>query len=235
MKNIGILLLTTVIAACAGNNGATPAEMAGGDKLTEPPAALMERKPLVIPDKNTRIYEENSPTEAHSQVAQTKTTTKIVSDNTSPKTGVKEPAKKRVPYQNVAPVKTSLPQLYYVLASRTVNKMLKSTAIIYKSVKSPTMYVENPQNENPAVELPNLESAANATKDIISGSHTYALTENRSGADYILQTYVAQTKNYEREKPILSYRLILKNRANEKIGTWVDSLSPISNDDQSWW
>lgn len=234
MKNIGILLLTTVIAACAGNNGATPAEMAGGDKLTEPPAALMERKPLVIPDKNTRIYEENSPTEAHSQVAQTKTTTKIVSD-TSPKTGVKEPAKKRVPYQNVAPVKTSLPQLYYVLASRTVNKMLKSTAIIYKSVKSPTMYVENPQNENPAVELPNLESAANATKDIISGSHTYALTENRSGADYILQTYVAQTQNYEREKPILSYRLILKNRANEKIGTWVDSLSPISNDDQSWW
>lgn len=234
MKNIGILLLTTVIAACAGNNGATPAEMAGGDKLTEPPAALMERKPLVIPDKNTRIYEENSPTEAHSQVAQTKTTTKIVSD-TSPKTGVKEPAKKRVPYQNVAPVKTSLPQLYYVLASRTVNKMLKSTAIIYKSVKSPTMYVENPQNENPAVELPNLESAANATKDVISGSHTYALTENRSGADYILQTYVAQTQNYEREKPILSYRLILKNRANEKIGTWVDSLSPISNDDQSWW
>lgn len=234
MKNIGILLLTTVIAACAGNNGATPAEMAGGDKLTEPPAALMERKPLVIPDKNTRIYEENPPTEAHSQVAQTKTTTKIVSD-TSPKTGVKEPAKKRVPYQNVAPVKTSLPQLYYVLASRTVNKMLKSTAIIYKSVKSPTMYVENPQNENPAVELPNLESAANATKDVISGSHTYALTENRSGADYILQTYVAQTQNYEREKPILSYRLILKNRANEKIGTWVDSLSPISNDDQSWW
>ncbi len=233
MRNIGILLLTVMLAACARDT-TVPAGVSGGEKLTEPPAALMERKPLVIPEKNARVFEDVAD-EAPQKAKVAKKVEKDVLKTEKKISTVSSSQSKHFPYQNVERAKVSMPQLYYVLASRTVNKMLKSTAIIYNSVKSPTMYVEIPQNENPAVDLPNLEYAATATKNIISGAHAYALTENRATADYILQTYISQTQNYDREKPILSYRLILKNRANEKIGTWVDSLSPISNDDQSWW
>ena len=229
MKNICILLLTTILAACAGRNAAAPVGTADGNKLTDPPAALMERKPLVNPAEKTPVAETIVQTEE-------KDVKKVVPQTKEQKISkIKAIQPDYVPYYEGKHAEASLPQLYAILASRTVNKMLRATTAIYNSVKSPTMYVSAPQNENPSISLSNLEYADKATKNIISASRSYTLTEYAGNADYTLDTYIAQNEDYNRGKPILSYRIILKNRDNKQIGTWRDTLSPISNDDQSWW
>ena len=227
MKKISLLLsLLMLLTACRSsavfddNNGNS------SKNLTAPPASLAERKPLVNP-KNDKPFEEPTASAENSSSVSDE-----IKANIDRKTTTSKPADTTFHFDAAY-----LQRLYPVLVSRTTNKMLKSTSAIYnaKGASTPTMYVSYPENENPSVGLPNLEYASEIAKDIITSAQSYLLVDSKQSAGYVLDISLAQNENYDHSRPILSCRMVLKNANNQQVGTWVESLSPVSNDDQSWW
>ena len=221
MKKINLLSLLFLLAACHG--GAIFDDETSKD-LTTPPSNLMARKPLVNPKDNKPI-DTQADSRGNMLRAEQNTEQRVSRTPSSP-----------VSFHYDA---AYLQQLYSVLITRTTNKMLKATSAIYNSKKTtgvtPTIYVPIPENENPSVTLPNLDYAGEVAKNIISSSHSYQLVEDSYNSSYVLSISLAQREDYNRKRPILSCRMILRNQNNKEIGTWVETLSPVSNDDRSWW
>ena len=125
-------------------------------------------------------------------------------------------------------------QLYTVLGSRTINKMLKDTSDIYKN-GAPNLFISLPVIDTQSMILSSPEYAEVVAEDIIVGSNTYNVVHSIDQADYILYTYISDANVSDRSKPIVVYRNVLMDQQNKQIGTWAESLSQITNDDKSWW
>lgn len=129
---------------------------------------------------------------------------------------------------------TTTRQIYTVLASRATNKMLKSTEALYAGAKYPSLYVGNPVSEGTAaVEQPEYLTAI--VKDIVTGSHSYVLSDKKTQANYVLESFISNNSVAAANTKVIVYKIILKDNQQKEIGTWVETLSPIMNDDQSWW
>ena len=125
-------------------------------------------------------------------------------------------------------------QLYTVLGSRTINKMLLETSDLYKNSK-PNLFIALPTLDTRNVALSSPEFAEVVAEDIIVGSNTYNVVHSSDQADYILYTYISDANLPNSSKPVIVYRTVLQDRQNKQIGTWVESVSQIANDDKSWW
>ena len=125
-------------------------------------------------------------------------------------------------------------QLYTVLGSRTINKMLMETSDLYKDNK-PNLFIALPTLDMHNVALSSPEYAEVVAEDIIVGSNAYNIVHSSDQADYILYTYISDANVQNGSKPVVVYRNVLKDRQNKQIGTWAESVSQIANDDKSWW
>ena len=148
---------------------------------------------------------------------------------------IKKPRINYVPY-DVGSHKAATPQqIYTVLASRIINRMLKETSSIYADAKFPQLYVADTRKEGDNPLPDNYQYTAAVAKDIITGSHSYLLVDSQKDADYVLNIYVSSNRIPSRETDIITCRMIMQDRDNKEIGSWFETLSPITNDDKSWW
>lgn len=140
-----------------------------------------------------------------------------------------------VPYRQGRDRAATSKQIYTVLASRAVNKMLKSTAAVYAGGKRPPLYVAAPVAEGKTPVPENLEYAGVVTQSVIAGSYSYALAGERAKADYVLETFVRSQPVVSRGTSVIVYKAVLKDAKQNEIGSWTETLSPVMNDDKSWW
>ncbi len=125
-------------------------------------------------------------------------------------------------------------QLYTVLGSRNINKMLMETSDLYKNNK-PNLFIALPTLDTRNVALTSPEYAEVITEDIVVGAGSYNVVHSSDQADYILYTYISDASLQNGGRPVIVYRTVLKDRQNNQIGTWTESVSQIANDDKSWW
>ena len=227
MKRLYLLPLVMALAACAEGS------------ILEHDENL-ERPPLVIPAQTSESVEvkiEPKAEAAEAQSEQPKTEAEVVVEKTvvEQKTVVAQKRPDYVPYVTKPYKDTTPQQIYSVLASRAVNRMLKDTASQYADNKLPQLYVDEPKTEGSNVVPENYAYTATVVKDIITGSHSYLLTDSQRGADYVLESYVSSNRVPGRETEIVVYKLIMKDADDKQIGAWHEALSPVTNDDQSWW
>lgn len=140
-----------------------------------------------------------------------------------------------VPYRQGRDRTATSKQIYTVLASRAANKMLKSTAAVYAGGKYPPLYVSAPVAEGKTPVPENREYAGVVTQNIIAGSRSYALVDERAKADYVLETFVRSQPVVSRGTSVIVYKAVLKDAKQNEIGSWTETLSPVMNDDKSWW
>ena len=153
-----------------------------------------------------------------------------------PEKAVEQPARPDyVPYVTGPYKEASSQQIYTVLASRTANEMLIDTASLYTKPQAPTVYINTPITEG-ALPIPeNSLYSTQVVKDIINGTHSYKIVDSPRRADYVLDTYISRKPIANRETTIVVYKLVLSDKNNKNVGSWTETLSPIINDDQSWW
>ncbi len=147
----------------------------------------------------------------------------------------KTPRPDYVPYRQGRGQAAVSKRIYTILASRAVNKMLKNTAANYAGGKHPSLYVAAPVAEGQDAVPANIEYAGVVTRNIIAGSHGYALAGERTGADYVLETFVRSRPVAGRGTNVIVYTVVLKDGRQNTIGSWTETLSPVMNDDKSWW
>lgn len=208
MKNLYILSLLAFLPACVS-----------GVILDDTPSATPVEKAVVEQKKEPKPEPVAETTKASAETV----------------VEVKKQRLDYVPYSPSSREGTSSRQIYTVLASRTTNKMLKSTPHIYSNGKYPSLFIKNPVTKGDFSVPETSEYAATVTKDIITGSHSYLVTEYAKKADYILEIFVSGHPVAERGSAVIVYKTVLKDRQNKEIGTWTEILTPIMNDDKSWW
>jgi len=125
-----------------------------------------------------------------------------------------------------------LPEVYAIPAARATNKMLDETRDIYEQNGETFLFITGLKKADRT--LPDgIYKAEQVTRQIIDGSNTFKVTADKDEADYILDTIIDNVGTPE--NPILSYRLILIDRENNKINEWIETVRRLSNDDRSWW
>lgn len=147
----------------------------------------------------------------------------------------KTPRPDYVPYRQGREQAAVSKRIYTILASRAVNKMLKNTAANYAGGKHPSLYVAAPVAEGQDAVPANIEYAGVVTRNIVAGSHGYALAGGQAEADYVLETFVRSRPVAGRGTNVIVYKIILKDARQNAIGSWTETLSPVMNDDKSWW
>lgn len=128
-----------------------------------------------------------------------------------------------------------MPQVYAIAATRATNKMLDQTQGLYlKKEEKPTLNVVAPQKLND--QLPDgFHYAHKVTMEIIEGSRNYTIVDNLNDADYSLQVLVNALPNPGSETPVIEYQLLMSDKDGKEVGSWVESIKQLQNDDKSWW
>lgn len=130
---------------------------------------------------------------------------------------------------------TSAPQLYSVIAARVTNKMLDQTTEIYEKAFPPKLYIM--QIKKAGVEhIPDgFYYSRQVTRDIIKGSKTFTLVNTRDEADYHLDIIVSRLNVQNIPGNILQYKMTLFDKGGNEVGSWMESIRQVQNDDRSWW
>jgi len=128
------------------------------------------------------------------------------------------------------------PEVYEIVARRTINKMLDATASLYEKPEEeiPLIYINKItlKDEN----LPEGLYIADAqTRKLIEHSKTFKITNSKDEADYILDTEIDTIEPKNIASPAIEYRLILQEKDGTIIEEWAEQIRRIQNDDKSWW
>ena len=132
-------------------------------------------------------------------------------------------------------VESSIPQLYSIIASRATNKMLDQTADVYEKPISPKLYVMQVKKTGIDHVPDGFFYSRQVTKEIIDGSKTFTLVNNRDEADYLLEVVVNHLSIQDIPGNALQYKMILYDKNNNEVGSWTESIRQVQNDDRSWW
>ena len=128
------------------------------------------------------------------------------------------------------------PQVYAIVARRTLNKMLDETAPLYetKDDEVPSLYLRDVKIYDDR--LPDgFYQAHKETQKILENSHTFKLTNNKYEADYFLETEIDTAEILNYDSPVIIYRLVLLDQRNGVIKEWKENIRRVRNDDRSWW
>lgn len=124
------------------------------------------------------------------------------------------------------------PQVYGIVASRATNKMLSETPGIMADKKDAALFVSDTQViDRYLPEAP--RSAGKATKDILYGSKMFNIVNDKTQADYVLESSINNVNTPE--IPVIAYELRLYDNSGKLLGNWSDSIRQVLNDDGSWW
>lgn len=124
------------------------------------------------------------------------------------------------------------PQVYGIVASRAVNKMLTEVPAIFADNKNASVFIEKTILVDRY--MPTLpESAEKAAKEIISGSKMFVVAETPEDAQYTLKSTLNNANTPE--LPVFIYDLKLYDKSGKLLGAWSDNIRQIQNDDESWW
>lgn len=128
------------------------------------------------------------------------------------------------------------PQIYAIVARRTLNKMLDETAPLYetKDDEVPSLYIRDVKIYDDR--LPDgFYQAHKETQKLLENSHTFKLTNNKYEADYFLETEIDTVELQDYDSPVIVYRLMLLDQRNGVIKEWKENIRRVRNDDRSWW
>ncbi len=130
---------------------------------------------------------------------------------------------------------TSAPQMYSVIAARATNRMLDQTTEIYEKAVRPKLYIM--QIKKAGVEhIPDgFYHSRQTTKEIISGSKTFTVVNVQDDADYQLDITVSRLNVKDVPGNILQYKMVLSDKGGNEVGSWMESIRQVQNDDRSWW
>ena len=124
------------------------------------------------------------------------------------------------------------PQVYGIVATRAVNKMLAEAPAIFAADKDAPLYIA----ETTVIDryLPEGSYAAGKTaKEILVNSGMFNIVDDESKAAFVLKSSLNNVNTPE--IPVLLYRLELYDINGDLAGSWQDSLRQVQNDDGSWW
>ncbi len=128
---------------------------------------------------------------------------------------------------------TIAPEIYTIVATRTVNKMLDSTHKMYENKSDNFVYVMEPKIED---DLPNgFYLSQDVTKKIIDSSRTFTVVNNLNDATYYTETLIKKIQIEGKDAPIIQYKLMLFDKQNNKLDEWSETIRQVENDDRSWW
>ncbi len=131
-------------------------------------------------------------------------------------------------YEEYAP----MAEVYAIPASRATNRMLDDTRDIYENNGDTFLFITDLKKADR--KMPDgIYNAERTTRKIIEGSKTFKVVNDKSEADYILETIIDNAGSPE--EPILVYRMILLDTESKKINEWVETFRRVGNDDRSWW
>ena len=126
------------------------------------------------------------------------------------------------------------PEVYALVAARTVNKMLDETADIYEKETPQTLYIMRVKKTDET--LPDgFYLARRETKEIIEGAGAFTVVNRLNDAQYYLEISVYPVPFVDKSVPGISYHLSLFSNDNTKIGEWSQMMKQVQNDDKSWW
>ena len=128
------------------------------------------------------------------------------------------------------------PEVYEIVARRTINKMLDATAAMYEKpeVEIPLLYINKTTVEDD--NLPEGLYIANAqARKLIENSKTFKVTNTKDEADYILDTEIDTVEPKNSASPAIEYRLILQEKDGTIVEEWAEQIRRVQNDDKSWW
>ncbi len=130
---------------------------------------------------------------------------------------------------------TSAPQLYSVVAARVTNKMLDQTTEIYEKPLPPKLYIMQIKKAGVEHVPDGFFYSRQVTREIIEGSKTFVPVNTREEADYVLDIVVSRVNVENIPGNILQYKMVLLDRGNNEVGSWMESIRQVQNDDRSWW
>ena len=130
---------------------------------------------------------------------------------------------------------TTAPQMYSVVAARVTNRMLDQTTSVYEKAVKPKLYVRQIKKAGVDHIPDGFYHVRQVTKDIISGSKTYTLVNTQEEADYWLDITVSRLNVKDLPGNILQYKMLLLDKKNNEVGSWMESIRQVQNDDRSWW
>lgn len=126
------------------------------------------------------------------------------------------------------------PEVYGIVAKRTVNKMLDETAPLYEKAEAPTIFIRDVKIEDDR--LPDGFFYANKlTRQLLENAHTFKVVNNKYDADYFLETEVDTVEFKNSPTPAIVYRVMLLDQRNGVIKEWKETIRQLKNDDKSWW
>ncbi len=127
------------------------------------------------------------------------------------------------------------PDVYAVIASRTTNKMLDATSVLYRNKdKKPKLYIADIVKVDDNIPE-GFHYAQKVMTGIIEGSRNFVVVDNVDDADYQLNSYVSFLENPTSPAPIVEYRMQLTDENDELIDEWAETIKQLQNDDRSWW
>lgn len=124
------------------------------------------------------------------------------------------------------------PQVYRIVASRTVNKMLLDAPAIFATNKEAPLYIDKTVQADRFLPI-NPDVAENETKEIIIGSQMFNVVDKKEDATYILESSIRNIGSPE--IPVIVYNLKMVDNSGVEYGNWSESIRQIQNDDGSWW
>lgn len=126
------------------------------------------------------------------------------------------------------------PEVYGIVAKRTVNKMLDETAPLYEKAEAPTIFIREVKIEDDR--LPDGFFYANKlTRQLLENANTFKVVNNKYDADYFLETEVDTVEFKNSPTPAIVYRVMLLDQRNGVIKEWKETIRQLKNDDKSWW
>ena len=124
------------------------------------------------------------------------------------------------------------PQVYGIVASRAVNKMLADAPAIFANNKNAPLFIEDTVYVDRYMPV-SPDVAGKTAKEILHGSKMFNITDDREKAQYILKGMLNNVNTPE--IPVFFYELKLYDNAGTLQGKWSDTIRQVQNDDGSWW
>lgn len=129
---------------------------------------------------------------------------------------------------------TNAPQIYSVIAARATNKMLNQTTDIYEREKAPKIYIRQVKKMGANHVPDGFYYARKTTKEIVARAGAYTVVNTPKEAQYMLDISVSKPNVAGLEGSVLQYKLMLLNKKGKEIGSWIENIRQVQNDDQSW-
>ncbi|MDR1694692.1 MAG: hypothetical protein LBR70_05855 [Lactobacillaceae bacterium] len=127
---------------------------------------------------------------------------------------------------------TATPEVYSIVATRAVNRMLDQTRPIYENLGATFLYIMEPKTSKETESGFYLSQMV--AKKMIEGSKTYTIVNSMNEADYYLETLITKISIEGSDSPIIQYKLMMFDKKDRKVNEWIENIRQVSNDDRSW-